>query len=58
MTAMREVRNPELGRTEPAVLPKRRVEVASLPVLVAKNLLFWGSISISFFGLYTIVSAL
>jgi hypothetical protein len=30
----------------------------NMPLLVAKNLLFWGSISLSLYGLYAVVAAL
>ena len=30
----------------------------NMPQLVAKNLLFWGSISLSIYGLYAVVAAL
>ncbi len=30
----------------------------NMPLLVAKNLLFWGSISVSLYGLYAVVAVL
>ncbi len=30
----------------------------NMPMLLAKNLLFWGAISLSFYGLYAVVAAL
>lgn len=30
----------------------------NLPFLVAKNLLFWGTISLSLYGLYAVVAAI
>jgi hypothetical protein len=30
----------------------------NVPFMLAKNLLFWGSISLTFYGLYLVVSAL
>lgn len=56
MTAMREVRNPDLGRNEPAVLSKHRGTVANLSFMMAKNALFWGSVSLSLYWLYSVVT--
>lgn len=58
MTAVREVRNPDLGRSEPAALSKHRGTVATLSFLVAKNVLFWGSVSLSLYWLYAVTTFL
>jgi len=58
MTAAREVHNPKLGGCEKSAVLKDRGGVATLPFLLAKNILFWGSISLSLYGLYTAVTLL
>ncbi len=58
MTAARDVSPPrqeEDDRTDRAV---KRGGTMNMPLLVAKNLLFWGSISLSLYGLYAVVAAL
>lgn len=58
MTAAGEVHNPKLGGREKAAGLKDRGGVAALPFLLAKNLLFWGSVSLTLYGLYTAVTLL
>ncbi|WP_306143259.1 hypothetical protein [Roseibium sp. MMSF_3412] len=56
MTAAGEVHNPKLGGREKAAVLQDRGGVATLPFLLAKNLLFWGSISLSLYGIYTVAT--
>ena len=58
MTAAGNAHNPKLGGREEAAVLKDRGGVATLPFLLAKNLLFWGSISLSLYGLYTVATLL
>ena len=58
MTAAGNAHNPKLGGCEEAAILKDRGGVATLPFLLAKNLLFWGSISLSLYGLYTVATLL
>ncbi|MEO9529333.1 hypothetical protein [Roseibium sp.] len=49
---------PVLEEDDEADLVHHRRETGDLVLLVAKNVLFWGSIFLSVFGLYAIVAAL
>ena len=58
MTAATEVCPPgqeEDDRTDRAA---NRGGTMNVPHMVAKNLLFWGSISLTLYGLYAVVAAL
>ncbi|MBO6892410.1 MAG: hypothetical protein JJ866_10755 [Roseibium sp.] len=58
MTAARELRDPRVEGHDRAVLATRRGGTMNMPFLLAKNLLFWGSVSLSLYVLYTLVAAL
>ncbi|MES0879640.1 hypothetical protein [Roseibium sp. SCP14] len=58
MTAVKDVRSSKEEDDEQAVVIVHRGERMNVPFLLAKNLLFWGSISLTFYGLYLVVSAL
>jgi|GEM_PF-1662555 len=58
MTAASEVCSSRQGEDRLAVTPLHRDGAMNLPFLVAKNLLFWGSISLSLYALYALVAAL
>lgn len=58
MTAAGEVHNPKLGGREKAAGLNDRGGVVTLPFLLAKNLLFWGSVSLSLYCIYTVTTLL
>jgi len=58
MTAAHEVCRDSKDRQGPSDRSLPPDEASDLPVLVAKNLLFWGSIALSLYGLYALVAAL
>ncbi|CTQ56188.1 hypothetical protein LP7551_04747 [Roseibium album] len=58
MTAATDVCNPEVEGKEQAVLAAHRGGTMNLPSMLAKNLLFWGSVLLSLYGLYAVVVAL
>jgi len=58
MTAASNVCNPERRGGKDASYADRQGDGVSLPFLLVKNLLFWGSISLSLYVLYAIVAAL
>lgn len=58
MIAAREVCAPEVEEDEEADRAADRGGTTNMPHMVAKNLLFWGSISLSLYGLYAVVAAL
>ncbi|QFT33176.1 hypothetical protein FIV00_21970 [Labrenzia sp. THAF82] len=46
------------GDRKRSATPVHRGGTVNMPVLLAKNLLFWGSISATIYGLYAVVAAL
>jgi len=58
MTAARKVSPPCVEEEDTADRAANRGEKMNVPHLVAKNLLFWGTISLSLYGLYAVVAAL
>lgn len=46
------------SREHDTSVPGRRKETGELRILIVKNLLFWGSVGLSLFGLYALVLAL
>jgi hypothetical protein len=58
MTAAHDVCRDAEDRQGKSDLPLHRDGASDMPVLVAKNLLFWGSIALSLYGLYALVAAL
>lgn len=58
MTAATQVCPPGQEKDEHVDRVAKRGGTMNMPLLVAKNLLFWGSISISLYGLYAVVAAL
>ncbi|MES0807979.1 hypothetical protein ABLO27_00760 [Roseibium sp. SCPC15] len=58
MTAVKEVCPPKGEEDERAVVIVHQSGRMNVPFMLAKNLLFWGSISLTFYGLYLVVSAL
>lgn len=57
MTAVSEVCPPK-REEERTVMPVHREGSANLPFMLAKNLLFWGSVSLTLYGLYSVVTVL
>jgi len=58
MTAAREACPPGEEDDERADRVANRGGTMNVPHMVAKNLLFWGSISLSLYALYAVVAAL
>lgn len=58
MTAVAQECPPEMEEDDQAEIACTRGETRQLRVLVAKNVLFWGSIGLSIYALYAVVSAL
>jgi hypothetical protein len=58
MTAATEVCDPGVEGKEQAVLAVHRGGTMNLPTMLAKNLLFWGSVSLSLYCLYVVAVAL
>lgn len=56
MTTAEEVRDPRLNGTERVVLQPRAGGEATFGLLLAKNVLVWGSVSLSLYGLYSLFS--
>jgi ribosome biogenesis protein Tsr3 len=56
--AVTEVESSGMKRRKQADIAARRDRSVSLPFLVAKNLLFWGTILLSLYGLYAVVAAI
>jgi len=58
MTAVKQACPPVGEEERRADQVVNRGGTMNMPQLVAKNLLFWGSISLSIYGLYAVVAAL
>ncbi|WP_170107160.1 hypothetical protein [Roseibium marinum] len=58
MTAANEVCPSELDEDERIMQTVHRDETVHFPLMVVKNLLFWGSISLSIYALYALAAAL
>jgi hypothetical protein len=56
--AVNEVESSGMKRKKQADHAARRGGSMNLPFLVAKNLLFWGTILLSLYGLYAVVAAI
>ena len=57
-TAATEVDSSGVERRKQADYAAHQGGSMNLPFLVAKNLLFWGTISLSLYGLYAVVAAI
>ncbi|WP_165814750.1 hypothetical protein [Labrenzia sp. 011] len=58
MTAATETCSAERGEDMRPTQTAHRDETVHVPLMVAKNLLFWGSISLSIYALYALAAAL
>lgn len=58
VTAAREVCRPDLDEDKRSMQTRQQDETAHVPLMVAKNLLFWGSIALSIYALYALAAAL